>query len=98
MIIATEDIRNRVRALDMFAAADLALVLSVTCRVSPVPPSGGPSILTGDSAEYQPDGTSTTALIISQVSAQVEDSMRCFLSTSTNKLTVDKKCLCVRTG
>ncbi len=64
------------RALEKAAAADLALVPSVTRRVSPVPPSGGPSILTGDSAEHQPDATSTTALIVSQVSAQVEDSMQ----------------------
>ena len=82
MIISTEDIQNRVRALEMAAAADLALVPSVTCRVSPVPPSGGPSILTGDSAERQPDATSTTASIVSQVSAQVEDSMQCSFGMS----------------
>ena len=52
------------------------------CRVSPVPPSGGPSILTKDSAERQPDATSTSALIVSQVSAQVEDSMRCSFGMS----------------
>ena len=75
MIIATEDIRNRVRALEMAAAADLVLMPRVTRRVSPVPPSGGPSILTGDSAERQPNAASTTASIVSQVSAQVEDSM-----------------------
>jgi hypothetical protein len=81
MVITAEDIRNKVRAMEKAAAADLALVPSVTRHVSPVPPSGGPNILTRDSAKRQPDATSTTALIVSQVSAQVEDSMRCSFGT-----------------
>ncbi len=75
LVIATEDIPNRMRASEKAAAADLALMPSIMCCVSLVPSSGGPSILTGSSVECQPDGTSTTALIVSQVSAQVEESM-----------------------
>ena len=66
VVIATEDIRNRVIALEKASAAALASVPSVTCRLSLVPPSGGPSILTGASAEHQPDAASTTDLIVSQ--------------------------------
>jgi len=72
MVIAAEDIRNRVRALEKASATALASVPSVTYRVSLVHPSGGRSILTGTSAERQPNAASTTALMISQVSVQVD--------------------------
>jgi hypothetical protein len=75
LVIATEDIQNRVRKLEKAAAADLALVPSITCCVSSVPPSGRPGILAGDSIECRPDAASTTALIVSRVSKQVEESM-----------------------
>ena len=59
------------RALEKAAAAD-------SCRVAQVPPpSGGSSILTEDSVEPQPHAASTTASIVSHVSEQVEESMRC---------------------
>ena len=53
MVIAKEDTQNRLRALEKAAAADMALVPSVTRRVSPVPPLGGPSIISRDSVECQ---------------------------------------------
>ncbi len=55
MVITAEDInRSRVRALEKASAAALALasVPSITFCVSLVPQSGGPSILTGASAEH----------------------------------------------
>jgi len=63
------------RALEKAAAADLR-------RVAQVPPSGGSSILTKDSAEPQPHAASTTASIVSKVSEQIEESMRCSYGAS----------------
>jgi hypothetical protein len=77
MVITAEDIRNKVRALEKAAAADSILVSRVTRRVAQVPPSGGSSILTEDSVEPQPHAASTTASIVSQVSAQIEEWMQC---------------------
>ncbi len=78
----TENIQNKVRALEKATATDSITVSSVTGRIAQVPPSGGSSILIEDSVEPQPHVASTTALIVSQVSAQIEESMRCSFGAS----------------
>jgi hypothetical protein len=83
VVITAEDIRNKVRALEMAPASDSILVSSVTRRVAQVPPSGGSSILTEDSVEPQPHVASTTASIVSQVSEQIEESMQCSYGASS---------------
>jgi hypothetical protein len=75
MVITAEDIRNKVRALEKAVASDSISVSSVTRPVVQVPSSRGSNILTKDSVEPQPHVASTTASIVSQVSAQIEELM-----------------------